>query len=124
MKAQVFGESLETTTQALPFQPPTPTFDPTLCVAMASPVSRTFTIRSRKLHPDYSPNEGFRHKLKNALTSSDPILFAKWRLGAQMPRTLIVGAPLPVKLSFEHLESSSVLLDIPPVYVRRAWIKL
>lgn len=124
LEAQVFGESGQMINHVLPFRPSAPPIDHTVLIPTPN-YGRQAYFSSRKLHPDYDPNEKFFRRIKNSLTAGpNETSWAKWNLVALVPSTLLIGAQVPVEISFQHLERSKELLDVPPVFIRRAQVKL
>ncbi|CAI6280686.1 unnamed protein product [Periconia digitata] len=125
IEAQVFGKAAHSVVQPLPFLPPVPFIDPTRFINTTPDRRYELFVTSRKLHPDYNPDEKIFRRFKNALTSnSEKAPWAKWRIKAYVPTTLLAGAQIPIKISFQHLKSSEELLDVPPLYIRRVQVKL
>lgn len=94
--------------------------------------SRYKLIRTRRLLPDYGSSSKLG-KLRDVLVEKElyfglhsytEVPYAKFNILASPARVQVIGSPLPIILSVQHLDRSSSLPDPPEVYMRRLRVQL
>lgn len=125
--------------QELKFIPPAPEYDLSLLeprLELGTRLPKQFSkyklIRTRKLLPNYAKSSR-REKIKDLLVEKElffgletlsEVPFVKFNILATPARVLVLGEPLPLTFTVQHLDRSSSLPHPPDLFARRIRVQI
>jgi hypothetical protein len=126
--------------QEINYMPPAPVYNPALLqpdlnfgTKLPKHCSRQKLIRTRKLFPGYSEKHSklgrFKDKLYEkellfGLESFAEIPYVQFNLFATPASILVIGSPIPVVVTVQHLKRSESLPFPPDLFIRRLKVQL
>ncbi|KAF1847497.1 uncharacterized protein K460DRAFT_332545 [Cucurbitaria berberidis CBS 394.84] len=125
--------------QEVSFIPPAPDYHPTLLqpdlnfgLKLPKHCCRYKFIRTRKLLPGYGEGSKLgkmkdlllENQLLFGLNSVGEVPFARFNLFATPARILVIGSPIPINVTIQHLDRSKTLLNPPDLFMRRLRVQL
>ena len=134
----VVSDSLHRVRERIKFIPPAPECAPDLLrpdlnlgVSLPKHFCRAQFIKTRKLLPSYGEG-GKLGKFVNVLAEKEllsgkkniEIPYARFNLFAMPARILVIGSPIPVTLTIQHIERSKCLPAPPDLFLRRIRVQL
>jgi hypothetical protein len=124
----------------LKFIPPAPEYDlaltqPDLHIGTSLPkhLCRYKFIRTRKLLPGYGEKSSKLNKVKDMLVEKELLFglhsyaevpFARFNLVCTPARIMVMGAPIPITTTVQHLDRSPSIPQPPDIYMRRIRVQL
>ncbi|KAF1941920.1 hypothetical protein EJ02DRAFT_403632 [Clathrospora elynae] len=139
MDSSVSGSPRSKVRQELNFIPPAPEYhlsllqpDLSFGISLPKQYSHQKLIRTRKLYPDYansSKMDKFKHKLVEKELFFGPksfseVPYVKFNIFATSARVLVIGSPVPVIITVQHLQRSESLPNPPDLFLRRVRVQL